>query len=164
MELNNPVLKLTVIVAALFALLFVAIQLSKHPISDKNTPQDESQKNYQINNVEKSKLPNKFPSDLPQEVGAVVTQNFNATGQDGTYNATREFESSKTLAQNITTYTKYLKDNDWEIKATIDQSTIKMVMGKKENQTLQIVAAVNPTKEVNVITITLTEQPQPATK
>lgn len=157
MEINNPVFKMVLIVIALLALLFVAVQLSKHPVSPTKNSMEDKKKTVQISPVDYNKLPDKFPTDLPLEDGANITQNFNATEVDGRYNATREFNSAKTLAQNIAVYTKYLKTNDWQVKATIDQPALKMVMGQKGNQQLQVVAAQNPTTKANVITITLTE-------
>lgn len=158
MELNNPVFKMVVIVAALLALLFVAIQLSNYPLNpNSKINKIEKIKPVQITQVDKGILPDKFPANLPTEASAVVTNNFNALEGDGRFNATREFESKKTLAQNITIYTKYLKDNGWTISNSLDQSNVKMVAGKKDNQLLQISAALDPNNKVNVITMTLTE-------
>lgn len=159
MTTNNTVFKAAIAVIILLALLFAVIKLSKHPVSTTHPLGDkESQSGtVKIEQVSQSDLPNKFPSNLPTEAGAEISQNFNATETDGRYNATREFESKKTLAQNIALYTKYLNDNGWEIKANIDKPTLKMVMGKKDNQQLQISCAQNPDTKVSVITITLTE-------
>lgn len=153
------VIKVVIAVAILLALLFVVIKLSQHPVSPAH-PLSDNEANptsLQVQKVAENTLPNKFPANLPIEKDGKIIQNFNATEVDGRYNATREFESQQTLAQNIATYTKYLTDNGWEIKAKIDQSKLKMVMGKKENQQLQISVAQNPTTKTNLVTITLTE-------
>ncbi len=158
MEKNSSVFKLVVMVAALFALLFVAIQLSRHPINGgRKMGVDKLKTGTKIVKVSADKLPNKFPVDIPVEGDVRVIQNFNATELDGRYNATREFESKKTLAQNLSIYTKYLKDNNWDIKATIDEPDMKMVMGKKGLQQLQITAAIDPITNLNIITLNLTE-------
>lgn len=154
---NNTVFKFVVMVAALLALLFVAIQLSKNPVSKEADQQEEAAKPAEIEQVSQDTLPNKFPEDLPSEPGAKITQNFNATESDGRYNATRQFETKNSLAANLTLYTNYLKKNDWEILATLDQPNLKMVMGQKGKQQLQASFAVDPTTNTNLVTLSLTE-------
>lgn len=157
METKNSVFKLIVMVLVLLGLLYAAIKLSQHPITPSAQTTTQPPQSVDIKNIDNSSLPDKFPADLPTEDGSKIIHNFNATEVDGRYNATREFESKKTLAQNISTYTQYLKANGWEIKATVNQSTIKMVMGQKGKQQLQIAAAQNPSTKNNIVTITLTE-------
>lgn len=153
---NSTVFKFVVMVAALLALLFVAIQLSKNPVS-KEAVKEELPKTAEIQQVAEGTLPNKFPADLPIEEGAKVTQNFNATETDGRYNATRQFQSKATLSANLTLYTNYLKNNGWEILTTLDQPTLKMVLGRKDKQQLQAAIAIDPSTNNNVVTLSLTE-------
>ncbi len=154
---NNTVFKFIVMVAALLALLFVAIQLSKKPVSKEAAPTTEAPKTAEIKQVAENVLPDKFPADLPSEAGAKITQNFNATEADGRFNATRQFQSKNSLADNLKIYTNYLKSNGWEILTTDDQPSLKVVLGRKDKQQLLVTAAVDPSTDSNVVTLSLTQ-------
>lgn len=88
--------------------------------------------------VDFSKYPEKFPVDIPMEAGAKITQNYNATTEDGRFQATRVLESNKPLSTSYTIYKAYLKDNDWELLRTTDQANYKMLFASKGIAHLQI--------------------------
>src|SRR5579862_5803833 len=55
--------------------------------------------------VDPKTLPQDFPANIPLEKGATVTQNYNAQSISGQYQATRAFESKKSVADNDKLYT-----------------------------------------------------------
>ena len=147
-----------VAIAAIIALvIFYANKGNKVlPVTNKAPAPAPLVKTTEVNN---DKLPDKFPSDIPIESGATITQNYNATTTDGRYQATRAFETKKSLAENLALYTQYLQTNGWTIKATIDQPTYKMVTASKDKQQLQISISENSTSKVVTVTISLTILP-----
>ncbi len=106
--------------------------------------------------VDQSKLPDKFPADIPLEQGAKITQNYSSTTADGHYQATREFETKKTLAENVKLYTDYFKKNGWIIGTGIDQPDFKVVSATKGNLSLQVTIQNLPTG-VNIVSISAQE-------
>jgi len=59
-------------------------------------------------NVPASQLPNDFPSIIPIEKGAVIVSNFNASAPNGQVQATRSFDSAKSVAENLRFYELYI--------------------------------------------------------
>jgi hypothetical protein len=122
-----------------------------------NTPTD---KPFAIkSDVAFTKLPQKFPVDIPLEAGALVTQNYNATTPDGQFQATRMFVTKKTLDENLTLYKAYFAKGGWEVQSTVDQPTIKMLYGVKGKMRLQFETAEVPATKQRTVTISYTELP-----
>lgn len=109
--------------------------------------------------VTETELPGKLPKNLPLELNSVILQNFTATTANGEYQATRAYESSKSLAENLAIYTKYLNDNGWGIKSTINDPMYKKVSGTKGASDLQISMTENEVSKIKTITVTYTELP-----
>lgn len=96
------------------------------------------QPSVQKTNVDFSKLPEKFPSDIPIEKDAKITQNYNSTTPEGHFQATRTFVTQLSLAENFATYEKFFNDNGWTIIATTNDPTYKMIAGSKDKQNIQV--------------------------
>lgn len=158
MENEQNSFKLVVLVAAVLALLFVAFLVTKK-FATRNTNQQEQPKSavVQKTNVDFSKNPEKFPSDIPIEAGARITQNYNATTPQGMFQATKVFETSQSLGANLALYTKYFNDNAWKITATIDDATYKMVSATKDGKTIQVSIDENKVSKVKTVSISYTE-------
>ena len=107
--------------------------------------------------VAENKLPENFPTNLPLEDNVEVTQNYNATTEDGRFQATRTYESKKTLAENLAIYREYLNGNGWNIVSTVDQPTYKKISGTQGIQTIQISLSENVNTKVKTVSISLTE-------
>lgn len=149
------VLVLALIVAAV---LYFNMQNNKKDVA-MNTNVPEKTKEIVKTDVETNKSPEKFPTDIPIESGATITQNYNATAPDGRFQATRAFTSKKTLGENYALYKEWMNSNGWTIASSVDQPTYKMVSGTKGKQTLQASISENSsTKEVTV-TLSLTILP-----
>ncbi len=145
------------IIAVIVLVLLIIILVIKSQDRGSTVQTNNSAPVISKSKVPDSQLPSKFPADLPIEVGAVVIDNYNATTPDGRFQATRSFETSESLAANLKLYTNYLKTEGWTIQATVDKLTYKMVVGKKENQQLQISIDQNASSKTKTVTISLTE-------
>ncbi len=108
-------------------------------------------------NVDVNQIPVKFPTDIPIEAGAKITQNYNATAPDGRFQATRVFETKATLADNLTLYKAYLVKAGYKIQSMIDQPTLKMVYGTKDNGNLQVSIDENSQSHIKTVNISYTE-------
>lgn len=106
--------------------------------------------------VDPKKLPEGFLSSVPIEKGAKITQNYNAVSEDGRVQATRTFETKKSLIENFKIYEDYLKNNDWQIDSTVDQTSFKMLFGKKDGSTLQISMSENSLTKIRSVNISFT--------
>lgn len=104
-----------------------------------------------------TQMPAKFPTDMPMEAGASITQNYNAYPKDGSVQATRVFVTSKSLAENYSIYQSYLKNNGWDIKSSIDQDNYKMLYGVKGAGNLNISIDSNTDTKMKTVSITYTE-------
>ncbi len=71
--------------------------------------------NVVVNNLSIYSMPENFPSNIPIEMGATITQNYNATTADGKIQATRAFASKKTVDYNFEFYKNFINDpqNGW---------------------------------------------------
>lgn len=101
-------------------------------------------------------LPVKFPSNMPIEKGATITQKYNAVAADGRYQATVVFITEKTLAENFALYSKYMSKNGWAVTNSIDNEDYKMLLGVKGNSNLQITMDKNSSTGVLTVSINLT--------
>lgn len=104
-----------------------------------------------------TETPNRFPQDVPIETGAKITQNYNATAADGRYQATRTFETARTLDANFKLYSDYLKANGWKVEANVDTETYKMLLGSNGNAQLQISINENSVTKAKTVDISYTE-------
>lgn len=89
-------------------------------------------------NVDFSKLPDKFPEDIPIEKGSKTTQNYNSTTPEGHFQATRTFVTSLSLDENYQIYEKFFQDNGWTIKATTNEPAYKMIAGGKDQKNILV--------------------------
>lgn len=107
--------------------------------------------------IEKKQLPKSFPADFPEEVGARITQNYLAETKDKRFQATRVYESVLNLEDNKQKFKQYLLSQNWTIIAETDESTIKLITAKKDNQKIQIGISQNTLSQVVTVETTLVE-------
>lgn len=108
-------------------------------------------------NIPTKEVPDKFPKDIPIEEGAKITQNYNATAADGRYQATRAFETSKTLDANYKIYSDYMKNNGWKIESNVNEATFKTLLGTNGDAKLQVNMNENSVTKVKTVDISLTD-------
>lgn len=157
-SIKKMLVGLIIIIALAIGVTLVISMFKKDDGAQQNTNQVESPIQSKTD-IPVDKLPDKFPVNVPVEDGAEISQNYNASTKDGSVQATREFVTNKTLAENLTIYKKYLQDNGWIVSATVDTETYKMVAGSKEKQELQISIGENTASKVKTVSISLTQLP-----
>ncbi len=155
--------KLLVLIVALLALLFVAYKLSEKSKHDE-VAREPQLPQVEKTNVDFSELPEKFPTDIPMEAGVRITQNYNSLTPEGQFQATRVFETSKSLDATIKVYTDFLNNNDWKITATLDQPNLKMVMGSKDGASIQVTVNQNTINDTKTVSISYMESLRDAMK
>ncbi len=145
------------LVAVVAAIMAVSSGPSAVKTSQTNTPANAQKKqDVQIKKVDNSKLPDQFPADIPLETGATVTGNYNATAADGRSQATRSFETTKTLDDNFKLYSDFFKKSGYTVNSTINQANFKAILASKGDLKVQVNMSTNPTTKVKTIDITVT--------
>lgn len=150
-------LGIVVLAVILVVVLMFASKQKQQPVATNEKPAAQQKEAIVKTEVDPAKTPEKFPLDVPIEAGAKITQNYNATAVDGRFQATRTFETAKSLDANLKIYTDFLKANGWKIQATVDQPTFKMVMGTKDQSQLQISMSENSVSKTKTVDISLTD-------
>lgn len=159
MQKNQKILiGLVIVLLVLAGILYLA----KNKLGNKGGS-DRSNQPASVNkvNVDFSKDPENFPSSIPIEAGAQVTQNYNAAAPSGQYQATKTFVTKASLAENLSLYTNYLKSNGWTVEGTVDESNYKSVAGKKDNEKIQVNIDENKTSKVKTVSIIYTKTVAP---
>lgn len=153
--------KKIIALAAILAVLVVAYVVYKQTKPAPKADQTTSVKADQIvkKEVEANKVPEKFPVDVPIESGAKITQNYNATAPDGRFQATRVFETEKSLVYNFALYRNYLTSVGYKEQSTIDTPNYKMVSSTKGNVNLQVSIDENSQFHAKTVNISYTEVP-----
>ncbi len=147
------------IVVAVFIIQSVWVNKQK-PSSNKPTgEQAPTTLKVQKTEVPTSQLPQQFPSDIPIESGAKIVQNYNASAEDGRFQATRVFETKKTLSANYTLYKDFFSKNGWTVLTTLDQPTLKVVSAKKNNANAQVTINENSVTKIKTVDISVTITP-----
>jgi hypothetical protein len=105
-----------------------------------------------------SQVPQQFPPELlPLEQGATLTENFNASTDDGRFQATRAYQTQQSLPEVIKAYQSLLAKNAWAIQSTLDQPTLEVLIANKGD--LQVLIAANQNTNTGVDTVTVTASP-----
>lgn len=102
-------------------------------------------------------LPDKFPTNLPAEAGAKVTQNYTSTTPDGRFQATRTYETAKTLDENYSLYQDYFQKNGWQLQTGEDGKDIKLVSASKDGLKALVTITANQSTKVRVVDVTFTQ-------
>ncbi len=105
--------------------------------------------------VETAKLPSGLPSDVPIEAGAKILQNYTATTSDGKIQATRIFETSKSLDDNAKVYTDYLVKNNWKITTKTTIERLRSIAAVKGDLYININIGENSVTKVRTVDISI---------
>lgn len=92
------------------------------------------------------------------ESGAKIVQNYNATTNTGLFQATRVFETSKSLDENLKIYSDFINKNGWKLISSLNQANIKALAAQKNKGNLQITLSENTQTKVKTVSITYSEQ------
>lgn len=113
-----------------------------------------------IKEVPKDKLPEKLPTNLPTEVGAKITQNYSSTNATGDFQATRAYESKKTMAENKKIYTDFFAKDGWKVVAFLDESDYKVMTAIKGDLQMQLSLRQGISAQVVEVEQTITATPK----
>jgi hypothetical protein len=104
--------------------------------------------------LQSDQLPQGFPENLPEEAGAKITQNYDATTNDGRVQSTRVMTTNKSLAVAVETYSDFFAGLGWKaITGNSDGSTTILML--KGDDSLLIVGS--ESNNERSVTLTLTE-------
>jgi hypothetical protein len=151
-----------IIILILFAVLAYAMSRNKAiqtiaPVSvEHNTGQTPPAPKLVVNKTEVAGnvLPQKFPKDVPLEKGAPLTQDYNATTNDGRFQATVEFVTAKSLADNYDLYKSYMNKSGWKIVVDNNGTNgLKVLAGDKSGAQLQVTMGTNSVTNQNTVSI-----------
>ena len=131
----------------------------KQPETQSQTQTEASRETLKVNriDVDNASIPDKLPKDLPNESGAKITQNFTATTEDGRFQSTRVYETAKSLDENATIFSEYLKTHGWKESANISQDRLRVLSGSKDSDFLTVTINENSITKVRTVEITLLE-------
>lgn len=166
--MKNKVIVLVVVlaVAAGAALLYGNSKKRQVPLPQGEQKQQEEQvgqEEIQPLKVEKTEVPLNqapvgFPADIPIEAGAKFLQNYNAMAENGLFQATRVFETAKTLDANFKLYGDYIANNGWTLLTSLNQETLKVLSAKKGEGNLQITINENSLTKIRTVDISYSEK------
>lgn len=152
--------KLLLLVAVLFGLLFVAIQLSGQPLgqgSSFDAKKDQQEAKTITTEIPKNQLPQGLPQDLPIEEHVQITNNSTSRTQQGSLSSSRTYLSTKSLAENYKIFSDYFKANKWEIISDINNDTYKFLAAKQGYKTLLINLNTTPQSEKTTVSVGYSE-------
>lgn len=156
--INSRPLKILIVIALSLLLIYVSTQVYfwQKNKSSNQLSLDQIKRTSQVKktNIDFSKFPEKFPSNVPIEAGSEITQNYNATTPDGRLQATRSFITKKSLVENIDLYTNFLKKDGWKTSVSNNDPAFMKVTGSKEGQKLIIAVDENRTSKKKTVIIT----------
>jgi len=106
------------------------------------------------NNLQKE-MPANFPKEIPLNGKIKVIESYSAAYPNSTTKqSTISFQSSKTSKENYDFYSKWAKDNKWEIKNSLKQENLMSLYLQKNQTVLNITinpkTSSNAKSEVNV--------------
>ena len=148
----------------LLFIIVLAVKYSKIKLRDSSDKQDVIDQSAIVGQVSKKTIPDNqmpeyFPNDIPQESGSKITENFNTTTRDGRKQATRSFETKKSLADNKKIYEDYFTKSGWEIVSRVDQDSAKALTASKGKWQLQVAITENTLTKVKYVDLNLVELP-----
>lgn len=159
---NKKIAITVVIVVALAVIAAMAVKISKRPSSKAPASQAGQQGSQPMKVVQTdvpvTKTPDSFPVNIPMEKDAKITQNYNAKAENGLYQATRVFESVKSLDENFKIYSDYINSNGWKLVSSLNQENLKALAAQKDKGNLQVTLNENSQTHIKTVSVTYSEQ------
>jgi hypothetical protein len=134
---------IVLVVAVIVALLIWFMGGSKKTSVPANpgtqaTTTVEAPKGVSQTDVDPSKLPDRFPADVPLEAGAQVTANYTAVNAAGMFQSTREFISKKSILDNYELYQAALEKAGWKITSVTGDAGQRIILAAKGENKLTV--------------------------
>ncbi len=98
-------------------------------------------------------LPERFPANIPLEAGTGLIQNYTASAPGVPFQATREFSTHRTIAENFAIYKTFFSNFGWELVSATSSSYATVLAS---NTTLNLQASVLITDPGNERTVNIT--------
>lgn len=104
-----------------------------------------------VDNVPTEELPQRFPANFPIEKNVPVNANYTAQAE-GAFQSTRQFISTKSVAENFKIYNDFLKKDGWTIQAVLDQENIKSIFAQKSER-YSVTVTINKSDSTSEVTV-----------
>lgn len=157
---DNSFKKLLLLLAGLILVLVVIILLAGKEKGQVTTPIEEGEISQKIirKDIPQDQIPEGFVKEVPLEAGGKIVQNFSADTPDNRHQATRVFESAKTVEDNFSLYLNFFKTNNWIINGQTKSAALSSISASKDGREVIINIVKNSqtkivTVEVNTLTV-----------
>ncbi|RJQ28885.1 hypothetical protein C4571_02485 [Candidatus Parcubacteria bacterium] len=109
-------------------------------------------------NVTAEKLPEKFPVDVPLEEGAKILKNYNSVSPEGRVQASRVFESNRSVAANFDLYRNFLTDrqNGWTVVYELNnpsQPAYKAIFARRTDGVLNVTIRSSTQERASIVDV-----------
>jgi hypothetical protein len=142
-------------------LVAVVVLVTLKPKKETAQENKNTQPKLVHNDIEPNKVPEKIPTDFPFEAGATIAENYVLKSETTDAQATRKFQTKKTLAENYKIYEDYFKKNGWTITATLDQPTIKSITAVKGKLQANLSMSENTETKARTVDVSITDAANP---
>lgn len=153
-------LVLAVLITASLAVGFINYKKSHHlkPLSNQQAKELEAKISQpKVSLVNDQKIPKAFPANIPTgSAEDKVIANYESVSPDGTVQATREFESSKSISDNLTLYSNFFKKSGWDIYSSNNQGDSNSITAAKDLTTVQVLLFTNSESKKSSVKISAT--------
>lgn len=161
MKKTIVIIIVVIVILGLGGVAYYVVQNQTGKVTNKNN-QNQAKQQLNVTKSEKNtnELPDKFPTDIPIETGAKIIQNYNASTPDGRFQATRVFESAKSMDENLKIYKDYLTSKNYKLQPVVEVPNFKSISGTNDNMNLQVSMNYNASTKITTVSINLTQLPK----
>jgi hypothetical protein len=110
---------------------------------------------YEVTQIDKSKLPDRFPGDLPLPEDAVITQNESMIAPDGRFQETRAYTVSLPLSEERQRFATYFQEQGWTVDDTKDLGTFAAFLAQRDGTSMQVSLVARGSSTAVTINVTI---------
>jgi hypothetical protein len=147
-----------VIIGVVAIIAMIAVGVGKKPATNQPGGNNQGEAKITKTDVDKSKLPDKFPADIPQEEGATITKNDVQTATDGRFQATRSYISANSVDENAKIFQSYFQKNAWTVTGTVTEPNYRAISAEKGSLSMQISINDNQVTDQKTVDMYLVEK------
>lgn len=152
---SNKQKNLLRILFLVIAIVIVWFYLGNQPEQPQQIEKvNENNSKYKITQINEIHALNFLPADLPKEDGEVILQYYTAQIDARNFQTTKQYESRKTLSENMKIFEDYVVKKKWPIANTLDTPDIKSVSAKGLGGTVQFTTSKNSISSKTIVDIT----------
>lgn len=155
---KNLLPAIAVLIAAVLVALFLVYypQIKKFVVKPTPVPTPK----IEVITTENGKLPPSLPKDIVLEKDVRVSQSnytepfpYGLTGMIYQIQSQFSFASQKSLSENYSLYTKYFKDNKWQVTDSINKNDLKRLSAFKDSDKVSVTMSANSLTKESTVTI-----------